>query len=346
MEENKQTVEVEGVWGKETVEVPVPEQTTEETPVPPTEPQQTTEEPPARTEEQVQEKVVEVEKIVEKVVEKYPEFKDDYSKSIFEALVQGKDEDIKNYLDEKYKDYTVMSDVDVVRERLKKENPTWTDKDITAEIRFKYGKNFEKIDLETIDREDEPEKYDKAIRHNEEVERRELMLERDSRDARGWLNERKKTIELPKIPTQEPVKEEPKMTPEQIEAHNRQWQERVTTEVSKMPDFSWKVGDEEVSYKLTKEDKDASIDRMKNFSDIDYLTQRGWYDENGNMNPSKIAEDVYILENISKILASTGTQMKQEAKKEIIANDIKQIDLSKNSNTPDLNVDIGESIWK
>lgn len=280
--------------------------------------------------------VVEVIKEVEKIVEKYPDM-DEYSLSILTAI-QNKDEDkILEYLSEKKKDYAVMSDLDVAREHLKKNNPSWTDRDIDVELRVKYGKGFEKVDIDAIDQDLDPDKYEAAVRHNEEVERRELILARDARDARISLNEAKKNIEFPKISSEQKQVETPQPTAEEEAEAKRQWDSLVESEVPKFSDFKFTVDGEEVSYKVTDEEKKAMTDSMKDFNALNYLTDRGWFDENGNPNVLRITEDVYKLDNSDKLIKSVAAQIKTATKKEVISKDIKNLDLDRKS-TSDIKV--------
>lgn len=302
--------------------------------------------PEEPSEPEVPEPVIQ-EKIVEKVVEKPLEFKDDYSRQIYEALSEGKDDIIKSYLDEKYKDYDTMADLDVVREKLKKENPEWSTKDIDSELRFKYGKHFEMKDLSRFEEDgdtDSPE-YKEALRFNEEVEKNLLLLERDSRDSRIWLNGKKQSIELPKITQDAPVEQPKQLTAEEIQQINERWNQTVEAEMPKLSDLSWSVGGEEVSFKTTEKEKQEFKEFMKTFNDAEYLTARGWYNDKGEANILKIAEDVRKLESIDKIVASVATQVKTSAKKEVVS-EIKQIDLNK-SKTQSASVEgnLGDALW-
>lgn len=288
----------------------------------------------------IQEKIVEVEKIVEKPLE----FKDDYSKSLYEAISQGNEEAAYNYLQEKFRDYNSMSDIDVIKTKLQRDNPTWTQRDIDVEIRSKYGKNFDLKDLSEIDPDINPREYEEAVRFNEDIEKRETLLQRDARDSRVFLNESKKSIELPQIksePVAEPVKQ---FTEEEIIALNKAWEQRVESELPKLSDLSFKVGDEEVKYLATNEEKAELIAKMKGFNDVEYLTSRGWYDEKGNINILKVAEDVRKLENFDKVVSSISTQLKTSATKEVKAS-IKNVNLTNNNvNTTDFTEEL--NLWK
>lgn len=284
------------------------------------------------------------EKIVEKIIEKYPEFENEDAKALFEAFQKGDEDNIYNYLNEKRKNFSVMSDYDVVREGLAKANPKWTEKDIQLELKSKYGGLTEKKDLSTIDQAEYPEEYEKAVAFNERIDAQEMLLARDARDFRISLEEQKKNIQLPKIEqvstttTSEP-------TAEEIAEINRQWETLVINEIPKISDLKFNVNGEEVQYKITDEEKVSLTEKMKKFSAVDYLTERGWFDENGNPNVLKITEDVYQLENRDKMFSSVATKTKNATTKSVVA-EIKNVDLSRNGLPPETKkVDAGEAVW-
>lgn len=284
------------------------------------------------------------EKIVEKIVEKYPEFKDEYSKQLFEAIQNGKENELYDYLSRKNKDYGTMSDIDVVKENLKNANPSWTDKDIANEIKFKYGNIPEKKDLSLIDREENSEAYEQAERFNDDIEHKELLLSRDARDSRLALEATKKTIEFPKI-AENVINQPDAPTQEQLDEAQKQWEAQVDAEMPTVSDFKFKIGDEEITYRVTKEDKAAQTDYMKSFSPEKLALERGWIKEDGNYNIAKLAEDVLKLNNLEKIIASSATQMKTAATKEVIA-EIKNVDLTQKSNSPEMaQKTVGEMLW-
>jgi len=331
------------VWGESASSAPEISNIVEEvqTPVEPVAPVIETKVEPTlevKTEPVVPEKVV-----VEKIVEKYPEFKDDLSKQLFEAIRDGKEDEVYSYLTKKNKNYDVMADTDVVKEKLKLDNPSWTEKDIEAEMKFKFGSLPSKIDLSEIDKDDDPAEYKRAVEFNESVDHKELLLSREARDARIALNETKKSIEFPSI--KEPEAEKPKeYTQEEIDELNRKWESHVAEQMPKLSDFKFKVGDEEVTYKITDEDRASQLDYMKNFDARKMADDLGWIDANGNENVLKIAEDMLKLKNIDKIIASAATQMKTSATKEVVQ-EIKNIDLNTPHASPQLAQDLGAKIW-
>ena len=279
-------------------------------------------------EESNQEIVEEQPQVVERVIEKYPEMNED-AKKLFAAFQSGNEEEVFNYLSEKRKDYSSMSDFDVVKESLIRLNPTWTERDIAIEIKSKYGSLSGKKDLSSIDEDIYPEEYQSAIDYNELIDERETILARDAREARRTLDEQKKNIEFPKF-TQEA---ENQPTDEEIAEANKQWEEMVASEVPKISNFKYKLNGEDVVYKITEEEKVNLTTTMKNFNASDYLSKRGWFDQEGKPNILKISEDVYKLENEGKMIGSVATQIKTATRKEVISRDIKNIDMDDKSSS-------------
>lgn len=284
------------------------------------------------------------EKVVERIIEKYPEFESEDAKSLFEAFQKGDEDSIYQFLSEKRKDYNTMSDYDVVKEGLAKSNPKWSDKDIELELKSKYGGLAKKKDLSTIDPDLEPEEYQKALDFNERIEEKEILLARDARDYRISLEEQKKNIQLPKIEkVEEPAKNE--LTPEEIAELNRQWESSVESVMPDLKELSLKVNGEEVKYAITDSERAELTNEMKSFDAVSYLTQRGWFDKDGNANVKNIAEDVYRFKNFDKMLSKVATTTKNATTKEVVS-EIKNVDLTRNGVSPEVKrVDPAMAVW-
>ena len=302
--------------------------------------------PPAGTPPVAEPKTdAQVAQVTEKIIEKYPEFTNDLSKQLFEAIRQGKTDEVYQYLAAQKKDYQTMSDMDVIKEDLKAANPKWSDKDIESEIRYKYGSLSlpQKKDLSLIDQNIDPDGYEKAVEFNDKVDEKELLLSRDARDARIRREDSKQTIEFPKLDQPTAESEKP-LTQDEIDESNRKWEARVESEMPTLADLKFKVGDEEVTYKITDEEKASMVTYMKDFSGEKVAKDRGWIDADGNENVVKIAEDLLKLQHFEKIFASSGTQLKTLATKEVLA-DIKNVDLQTQQSSPQLGQDLGALIW-
>jgi len=84
---------------------------------------------------------------------------------------------------------------------------------------------------------------------------------------------------------------------------------------------------------------------MKSFDAVTYLTERGWFDKEGNANVKNIAKDVYWFKNLDKITSSIATKTKNATTKEVVSA-IKNVDLSRNGVSPDIQrVDPATAVW-
>lgn len=310
----------EAVYVPEVVAEPVAEVTAEveiqtpETPV--------IEEPPVAVATEVQEK------IVEKIVEKYPEM-DDHQQTILQYIIEGKTKELGDFIAESQRDYSTMSDYDVVKAYLKAKNPTWSNDDIETKIEVQYGE-LVKVSTKDLDPDINQNEYAEAEAHNKTVERNLKVLHLESLEPRGVLEASKKAITLPKIQQQTEVQQQP--TAEEIAQGRAVWEATVTAEVPKVKELAWKVGDEDVSYKINDAEQTETLEIMKNLNSNSLALELGWMDKDGKQNVSKIAGDVLLLKKAKQIIASAYTQGKTAGAKGTAAN-IKNIDLSNKSQT-------------
>lgn len=256
------------------------------------------------------------------------------------------EQELYEYLTIKNTDYSKISDLDIMAGFIEGENGAWDEEDVQFELEERYGSALfqEKIDLNEIDQELDPEEYKAAVKLNKEIDRAQKLLKRDATQKRLELEEIKSNIKLPisgKQPEdnvkQEAVKaEEPQgPTQEEIERYQQEWIAAVEKEVPTLDEFNFKLGDEDVSYKVTEDEKKQMVETMKAFNAESYLVQRGWVNQDGSPNIKKITEDVYILENNEKMFKSGWTQAKEKAKMDLIGKDLKNIEIGSPGKTFD-----------
>lgn len=283
---------------------------------------------------------VEVIKEVEKIVEKYPEM-DEYTKEIFDALLEGKEDVLLNYLSEKNRDYNSMSDYDAVKASIKKLNPNYTDEIAELKMERQYGE-LVKIDTSKLDPIDNEDELALAQAHNKKVDENLKLLKLDAFDARINLNNGKKDIKLPKIEKQEQVANNAP-TPEAIEQGRKDWQEYVDKSIPEVKDFTYKVGDEEVSYSVSDAERKQMSTLLKESNGNQILQELGWIDKEGKQNVSKIAGDVLKLKKLDMLISNAYTQGKTAGTTSTVEG-IKNIDLKtgKVTSVADQPFDIGK----
>lgn len=244
-------------------------------------------------------------------------------------------------------DFTEVPDIDIVAGYLYDEHPNWDEEDIKFELEQKYGSVLfeEKVDLEDFDKDLDPEGYKEAVKFNKEIDRAQKFLRRDALEMRTELEAMQSNIQLPtarannanadNVNAEADSQSAQELTAEEVEKLHKQWIEAVERDVPSVDEFKFTLGDEEVSYKVTDEEKQSLVEKMKNFNAETYLVDRGWINQDGTPNVKKITEDVYILENNGKMFKSGWTQAKEKAKMDIIGKDIKNIDFSSKGETFD-----------
>ena len=261
------------------------------------------------------------------------------------SVTSGMNEDeMFEYLSLKRTDYNEINDVDIIAGFISSENPNWDTDDVEFELEQKYGSALfeEKVDLEEIDKEIYPDEYKEALAWNKDIDRAQKLLKRDAIDRRSELEELKQNIQLPTTTTSnnksssvDETEQQKGLSDEQVQYLQQQWLESVERDVPTVNEFKFKLGDEEVSYKVTEDEQKQMVQKMKEFNAEDYLVKRGWVKADGTADVKKITEDVYILENSEKMFKSGWTQAKESAKMDIIGRDIKNINLNDNNRTYD-----------
>jgi hypothetical protein len=270
---------------------------------------------------------------------------DPSKQALIDAILDGKEDLVYDYFVKKNTDYTKISDVDILRTKILADNPNWDNEDAELEIESKYGAALfgDKIDLEEIDKDVYPDEYKEAVKINKEIDRANKLLKRDAKETRTLLEQEKQNLALPvserrfvdkKDSNNEAVNDE--LSQAEIERLEQEWIAGVERDVPSINEFKFKLGDEDVTYKITDDEKSAMVSKMKTFNAENYLVDRGWVRNDGTPDFKKIAEDVYILENNEKIFRAGWTQSKEKAKMDLISKDIKNINLESSPNTVDV----------
>ena len=297
-------------------------------------------------ESQQQEQTQEPEPQVQTETQIEPEVKEEVQPEPQVDLSSIDEQELYEYLTIKNTDYSQISDLDIMAGFIEGEHTNWDEEDVQFELEQRYGAALfqDKIDLDEIDQDLDPEAYKEAVKLNKEIDRAQKLLKRDAMEKRVELEEIKSNIKLPisgKQPEDnvkqevEESSEEQGPTQEEIERYQQEWIAAVEKEVPTLDEFNFKLGDEDVSFKVTDDEKKQMVETMKNFNAESYLVQRGWVNQDGSPNIKKITEDVYILENNEKMLKSGWTQAKEKAKMDLIGKDLKNIDLSSPGQTFD-----------
>lgn len=298
---------------------------------------------PLAVSEESTETVADVDSVAEQVVNLSD--LDPNKQALIDAILDGKEDLVYDYFVKKNTDYNSIDDVEVLRRKILTDNPNWDSEDVEVELETKYGAALfgDKINLDEIDQELYPDEYKEAVKINKEIDRANKLLKRDAKETRALLEKEKENLTLPVSERRLVDKrdsnndaENEVLSQAEIERLQQEWIASVEKEVPSINEFKFKLGDEDVSYKITDDEKKSMVEKMKTFNAESYLVERGWVHNDGTPNFKKIAEDVYILENNEKIFRAGWTQSKEKAKMDLISKDIKNINLDSSPNTVDV----------
>jgi hypothetical protein len=227
----------------------------------------------------------------------------DVSKKLYQAIVEGKEEEIAEvlYTRRLLSNVDKLGDADVVKFRMQWENPDWTPEDVEDEFNEVYNIG--------IDKDDDPEGYAK-------VERRiARKLAAEAKTARQTLLSQKDTIQLPEFGQQSDPEMDAFMN--EYEGFSKQYAELGNT-LKSFDKLDLSITDEDVQfrheYSVDDNEKADLANKAKDY--WHYLKSR--YAKDGKFDTQKFAEDIYFNENRSKILKSAVTRAMNLAKAELV----------------------------
>src|SRR5690606_29535425 len=113
---------------------------------------------------------------------------------------------IRKYIEETSTDYSQLAPEDLVRRKLAKDNPDWTEQEVADELRDKFGIGLSKKEI------NEDEMTDAEIaevkRYNEEVDRLlskgSRTLKAEAKEALEFFNKQKEELQLPEFEYEAP----------------------------------------------------------------------------------------------------------------------------------------------
>lgn len=230
-----------------------------------------------------------------------------------EFLENNKDT-FKRYFTEKDTDYTSYDDVEVVKLKMKKENPELSEKQIDTLLEDKYGVG---LDIIQIDEENmTPEEIRDYKRTNKAIEAGQAKLLIEAKAARNYLNKLKEEIILPdfEIDDVDPDKIFQEKYNQLVEQENERVEKTVkptlyngvksVDTINVAYDFEDNGGKVAlpITYKLTDEDREVLVNsliyRNGKESDKQYLNS------DGSINFQKLLNDegkYYLHEKLTQV---------------------------------------------
>lgn len=239
-------------------------------------------------------------------------FANEQSEKFFEALKEGKEDEIYNYLNTKRE----LSKVDqlkadeAIRLNIKYGNPHFKDADIQDVFEEQYAKPAKPV--QEMDEED----ADYSVRVQQwqgQVEKIDRKIERDAFAAKQQLAKYNSELVLPDIPKAQSevqqIAEDPELEAK-ITAFKGQVFQKLDSDAPKFNGYNVTYKDEAVeipiAFTMTPEEKSGTLQLIKekvlgeHYNFNDYFNSR-WFDEKGNPKVEQMMHDVYLMNNPEKV---------------------------------------------
>tara|TARA_R100001594_G_scaffold66273_2_gene100545 strand:+ start:2210 stop:3322 length:1113 start_codon:yes stop_codon:yes gene_type:complete len=211
-------------------------------------------------------------------------------------------------------DYSEMSDLDIVKSKMKIDDSDLSDSDVDFMINNEY----------TLDEEE----YDE-----DEVRISKLKLRKDAKKYRQELQdwqEKFKISEKPQNP--KPQKKESDIERQkQKEFYDKErvrWSKVIDESVSNFDKIDFDINDKGEKFTFTLSDDDRT-NVKKSSSDLSVFWKR-FMNEDGTENVQKLNEAMFVVDNFDKIVRAVANQYKSTGKDDVLK-DIKNPDYNVNS---------------
>lgn len=242
-------------------------------------------------------------------------FANEHSQKLFEAWKEGKEDDVYSYLDTKRK-LSKAADLpaaDAIKLHLQQTNPHFKPEDVEDVFKERYA-----IPKKPVQRaSEEPEEFQERMEeYNERVGMITRAIERDGIAAKQDLAKRITELVPPEIPKREEPQGPSQEALEGRKAFIEGFVKGIPKALEGITGFNTTFKDEEVeipvSYGITAEDMKPYKEQLEALAnanlDTNTLFAKRWVNEDGTINTRKAASDLYVLDNLDKILLKVATE--------------------------------------
>ena len=264
------------------------------------------------------ESVEQAEQEFKKVKEfKEPEFKfnDDISKTLFDAIKEGKSDEVYEILNQQKRiDKLVNAEL----------NPNLAEDIIKTNIQNKYKDlTSEEVDLLFYDSyslptrpeqgyDEETDDYDVRLRTwKSQVDYVEKKMIIDAKVIRPELAKLKSELKLPDIYGTEQKQAESQENERKAQESRLVYEQTLDSEFQSFSGYNVTVKDEAVEIPITfnvaEDERLAMKNTLSDFDTDTYFSNR-WFNEDGKPNVKQTMSDVYLLENWQKILQKVANE--------------------------------------
>lgn len=255
------------------------------------------------------------------------EFKDGVSKTLFDAIKEGKTEDVYQILNQqKILEKLTTSElnpnlaVDIIKTNIQNKYKDLTQEDV--DLLF-YDQYFVPLKPEQGYDESEDDYAGKVKTWQSQVDYVEKKMMIEAKVIRPELEKLKSELRLPDIYGQE---EQDAANQEEFESMQKArtvYERTLELDYNNFKGFDIMVKDEDVeipiSFNISNEERTALKTQLSDF-DVDDKFGNRWFYEDGKPNVKQTMQDLYVLENLDKILRKTANEAYAQAKIAYIKN--------------------------
>lgn len=237
-----------------------------------------------------------------------PEFTNETSKKVYEALLAGQEDEIAEVLYTKKQLKSLEGENDpekVIKAFIRFQNPEFNESEVNDEYKETYSLP-----------EDAEFDESKKIREEKKLNQR---IQKDVKAAKEYFSKLSEEIKLPTFQQEQAAQEEDN-TDEQLAVYRQKFKDGISTlqavppiEFTHEVEFDGKKVSIPIRYELDEKGLNAVKTELLQDGGYDNLLTRRHYGD-GNYKHGNIAADFYVLENFSKILDSVASQAVNKAR--------------------------------
>ena len=243
------------------------------------------------------------------------EFKDEVSKTLFDAIKEGKADDVYQVLNQQKRlerlttaELDTELAIEVVKENLRQKHKELDDEEV--ELLF-YDKFFVPLKPEQGFDETDEDYANKVKNWEAQVDYTERKLMIEAKTTRSELAKLKSEIQLPDIYNEAGRQAQFQEEYEMMQYARSNYEKTLDSDFKSFNGFNVSVKDEDVeipiSFNVGDDEKSAMKSQLEDFDTDTYFEGR-WFNEDGRPNVQQIMADKYLLENRDKIFSKIANE--------------------------------------
>jgi hypothetical protein len=243
------------------------------------------------------------------------EFKDDVSKTLFDAIKEGKADDVYEVLNQQKKlEKLVNSDLnseiaaEIVKTNIKNKHKSLSDEDV--ELLF-YDQFFVPLKPEQGYDESDDDYAAKVSQWQSQVDYTERRLMIEAKVLKPEIEKLRSEITLPDIYNESARQAESQADFEIMQEARSIYEKTLDSDFQSFSGFNVSVKDEDVeipiSFNVAEEERLAMKNDLEDF-DTDLYFENRWFNKEGKPNVQQIMADKYLLENREKIFSKIANE--------------------------------------